>query len=108
MFYTFLTTNNKHGITGHVFEQRFFDERISTLLSMLKVSRYIHLNPVKAGMVSNPESYRWSSYRQYYHISNARLLDFFSGNEQEKRKQYHAFLYIEEDEIQSEEFLITL
>eukprot|EP00130_Batrachochytrium_dendrobatidis_P008615 XP_006683490.1 hypothetical protein BATDEDRAFT_93252 [Batrachochytrium dendrobatidis JAM81] len=29
--------NNKHGITGHVFEKRFFDERISTNLSMLKI-----------------------------------------------------------------------
>ncbi|RDW18806.1 transposase [Oceanobacillus arenosus] len=105
--------NNKHGVTGHVFEKRFFDERILTSLSMLKVSRYIHLNPVKAGMVRDPENYQWSSYRQYYHVSDSSLLnpnivlDSFPGNEKEKRKQYHEFLNMEDDMIQSEQFSIT-
>ena len=31
-------------------------------------SRYIHLNPVKARMVSNPEDYKWSSYRRIINL----------------------------------------
>jgi hypothetical protein len=31
----------------------------------VELSRYIHLNPVKAGMVSKPEHYQWSSYQSY-------------------------------------------
>lgn len=33
--------------------------------NLLELSRYIHLNPVRARMVSRPEAYRWSSYRSY-------------------------------------------
>jgi len=32
---------------------------------LLELSRYIHLNPVRAGMVKRPEAYRWSSYPSY-------------------------------------------
>jgi putative transposase len=32
---------------------------------MMELSRYIHLNPVRAGMVAKPEEYPWSSYRDY-------------------------------------------
>ena len=35
---------------------------------MLTVIRYIHNNPVKAGMVQEPEEYRWSSIHAYYGI----------------------------------------
>lgn len=34
----------------------------------LQTSRYIHLNPVKARMVSNPEDYKWSSYRRIINL----------------------------------------
>jgi hypothetical protein len=33
----------------------------------LEVSRYIHLNPVRAGIVKRPEDYVWSSYPGYHH-----------------------------------------
>ncbi|WP_164667814.1 transposase [Virgibacillus doumboii] len=90
--------NTKNGLTGHVFEKRYFDKIINTELSMLEVSRYIHLNPFAAGMVTRPEDYRWSSYRYYLHTSRAPMLNMevvlgcFSGNGEEKRRKYREYV----------------
>ncbi|MFZ3578049.1 REP-associated tyrosine transposase [Virgibacillus sp. DJP39] len=90
--------NTKNGITGHVFEKRYYDSIINSKQGMLEISRYIHLNPVKAGMVRTAESYQWSSYHYYLHmlshqmVSMNLILDCFSGNEMEKRKKYQEFV----------------
>lgn len=39
---------------------------------MLQVTRYIHRNPVEAGLVSRPERWRWSSYAGYVDPSRAQ------------------------------------
>ncbi|WP_047981801.1 REP-associated tyrosine transposase [Ornithinibacillus contaminans] len=96
--------NTKNNLTGHVFEKRYFDRLINTDLAMLRVSRYIHLNPLKAGLVETPESYRWSSYRLYLHTSGHSMLnvnavlDCMDGNALEKRQKYQEFVN-EEKEI---------
>ena len=36
---------------------------VKDVVYFLQPSRYIHLNPVNAGMVENPEDYPWSSYQ---------------------------------------------
>ena len=53
--------NNKYDYTGHVFEGRYTSCLIEDERYFLEVSRYIHLNPVKAGMVTAPQDYRYSS-----------------------------------------------
>lgn len=58
--------NTRYRLTGHVFEKRFFDKVIYSEEGMIKVSRYIHLNPIKANMVEKPEDYPWSSYSLFY------------------------------------------
>ena len=55
--------NHRYGYKGHVFEGRYKSCLVQTDEYFLQTSRYIHLNPVKAGMVFRPEEYRWSSYR---------------------------------------------
>ncbi|WP_449355421.1 REP-associated tyrosine transposase [Virgibacillus natechei] len=97
--------NTRHNTTGHVFEERFYDRMIASDYGMLKVSSYIHLNPVEAGMVDSPETYPWSSYPFY--VSNASqgnlqlnintILDIFPGNELEKRRRYKEFLADEDN-----------
>lgn len=57
--------NKRHDLNGHVFQGRFGSRLIETRGYLLDVSRYIHLNPVEAEMVSRPEDYPWSSYRSY-------------------------------------------
>jgi REP element-mobilizing transposase RayT len=50
---------------GHLFGGRFYSTLVDTDAYLLEVTRYAHLNPVRAGLVSRPENYRWSSYRSY-------------------------------------------
>lgn len=54
--------NNKYQLTGHLFESRYTAQIIEDDRYFLEVSRYIHLNPVKARMVREPLAYEYSSY----------------------------------------------
>lgn len=58
--------NRKYGRSGHVFQGRYGSECVENDDYMLTVIRYIHNNPVKAGIVQEPEKYRWSSIHAYY------------------------------------------
>ncbi|MDF9408837.1 MAG: Transposase IS200 like protein [Pelotomaculum sp. PtaB.Bin013] len=58
--------NLKYQRTGHVFQGRYASECVEDDGYLLTVIRYIHNNPVKAGMVRKPEDYCWSSIQAYY------------------------------------------
>ena len=55
--------NKRHGRVGHVFQGRFKEQIVQRDDYLLALSRYIALNPVRAGLVARPEEWRWSSYR---------------------------------------------
>jgi putative transposase len=57
---------------GHLFQGRYRAEMIEDESYYWTVSRYIHLNPVRAGLVERPADWRWSSYPGYARAS-ARL-----------------------------------
>jgi REP element-mobilizing transposase RayT len=57
--------NTRHQRVGHVFQGRFRSRLIDTDNYLLVVSRYVHLNPVRAELVSRPADFPWSSYRAY-------------------------------------------
>ena len=57
--------NLRHGRRGPLFQDRFRSEPVEDDAYFIAVLRYIHQNPVKAGMTATPESYRWSSYSSY-------------------------------------------
>lgn len=57
--------NVKHKRAGHLFQGRYKAILVDADAYAGELSRYIHLNPVRAGMVDMPEKYTWSSY-QYY------------------------------------------
>ncbi len=54
--------NNKLGRTGTLWEGRFRASIIDSDTYLLACYRYIETNPVRAGMVAHPGSYRWSSH----------------------------------------------
>jgi putative transposase len=58
--------NWKYSTTGHLFQDRFKSENVETDKYLLTVVRYIHQNPVKAGIVNQVDEWRWSSCRGYY------------------------------------------
>ena len=57
---------------GHLFQGRYRAEPIEDESYYWAVSRYIHLNPVRAGLVERPAEWRWSSYPGYARVA-ARL-----------------------------------
>lgn len=63
-FYT-RSFNKKCGFIGHLFQGRYRSILVEKEVYLLEVSRYIHLNPVRAGIVKRPEDFRWTSFRAY-------------------------------------------
>ncbi len=57
--------NYSYARTGTLFEGRFRSSLVREDEYFLACLRYIELNPVRAGMVSDPGEYRWSSYRAH-------------------------------------------
>lgn len=57
--------NAKRKRAGHLFQGRYKAILIEADQYLVELSRYIHLNPVRAGVVSSPEEYPWSSYGAY-------------------------------------------
>lgn len=57
--------NLKYSRTGHLFQNRYKSEPVENEGYFLTVLRYIHQNPVKAGMVKDMAHYKWSSYHSY-------------------------------------------
>jgi putative transposase len=55
--------NRTHGKVGHTFQGRFKDQIVQRERYLLALLRYIALNPVRAGLVSRPDEWEWSSYR---------------------------------------------
>jgi len=54
--------NARHGRTGTLWEGRFWSSLIDSERYVLACSRYIDLNPVRAGIARMPGEYRWSSF----------------------------------------------
>ena len=60
-----LTFNRRHERTGHLFQSRHEAKLCLTDTYLTALIRYIHLNPVRAGLVSKPEDWAWSSCRSH-------------------------------------------
>ncbi len=98
--------NYRHGYTGHLFEGRYKASLLEDERYFLEVSRYIHLNPVKAAMVREPLAYDYSSYRLFVNQKNnetQRKLDkciedlvdtsrVLSGFRNNTKEQYRMFV----------------
>jgi len=67
--------NRKYDRTGHLFQARFKSEVVETDNYLFAVLRYIHQNPLKAGMIMKLEDYIWSSYCEYLGLSDDHYVD---------------------------------
>ena len=50
---------------GELWQERFFDRALRTVRVYHEKVEYIHLNPVRRGLVKKPEDWKWSSMREY-------------------------------------------
>jgi len=57
--------NWKYKRSGHLFQDRYKSEIVENDRYFLTVLRYIHQNPVKAGIEKDIKKYPWSSYKEY-------------------------------------------
>jgi REP element-mobilizing transposase RayT len=57
--------NNRHGRTGHLFQGRFKSILVENEAYLMRLSFYIHRNPLRAGLVQRLADYPWSSYKAY-------------------------------------------
>jgi putative transposase len=55
--------NRRHDVDGHLFQGRFHSPLVTSDEHLVELSRYVALNPVRAGLVRDPVDWRWSSYR---------------------------------------------
>lgn len=57
--------NNRHHVSGHLFQGRFKSIVIQNDAYLMQLSYYIHCNPLRAKMIERLIDYDWSSYRYY-------------------------------------------
>ena len=70
-----LYVHKKYQRVGHIFQGRFRSILVEKDTYALELTRYIHLNPVRAWMVQVPAAYRWSSYHAYLRNDSTSLVD---------------------------------
>lgn len=86
--------NNKYNYEGHLYQGRYRSEIINNDAYNLQTSRYVHLNPVKAAMVTEPLKYKWSSYDVYMGyreddlIKTDKILGYFKNYDKQLYKEY--------------------
>lgn len=90
--------NRKYARVGHLLQGRYKGIVVEKDAYLVALSRYIHLNPVRAQIMDRPERYAWSSYRGYVGKSKeapwveyAWILSQFGHNTHEARQGYRAF-----------------
>lgn len=87
------------GRVGHVFGERFHSELCEEESYRMELVRYIHMNPVKAGLVADPTDYRWSSHRAYlglefipWLVTEPILESFGEPADSSRRQRFHEFV----------------
>ncbi len=81
--------NWRHGYTGHVFERRFYSGVIDSNAHFLELSRYVVLNPVRAGLCRHPKEWAFSSFGG---VPTPRLLDQFGRDPNRARTRFETFV----------------
>ena len=92
-------SNRRHNRSGHLFQGRFKGILVDKDAYLLELSRYIVLNPVRAGMVEMPSQWPWSSYRAMMGDAPAPkwlaidgLLSQFGADPSGAREHYQRFV----------------
>ena len=90
--------NQKHQRVGHLLQGRYQSILVDKENYLLELSRYIVLNPVRAGIVENPKDYRWSSYQgtsgdqKIPGLFSDWILSQFGEEKKKASRRYQAFV----------------
>ncbi|MGH7884355.1 MAG: transposase [Thermodesulfobacteriota bacterium] len=92
--------NKKHSRVGHLFQGRYKAILIDKENYLLELSRYVHLNPVRANIVEKPEDCKWSSYRGFIkneekeYVEYSWILSNYGKDKKQSKNGYRK--YVEE------------
>lgn len=91
--------NRKYQRNGHLFQGRFKSILVDADEYLKQLSRYIHLNPVRANLVEHPDEYKWSSYstitgktKEPAWLESAWLLSQFGTKRKQAITNYKKFV----------------
>ena len=90
--------NRRHGFVGHLWQGRFRSPAVDVEAYFLSCARYIERNPVRAGLITVPREYEWSSCRAYALGAPDPLLSYnvwyreLAQNEQGRQQRWREFL----------------
>ncbi len=91
--------NRCHGRLGPLMQGRYKSVLVENAGHWGEMSRYIHLNPVRAGLVERPENWFWSSYRAYHRpalrpewLDCGTVLGEFGKDDKTARRAYRKFM----------------
>ena len=90
--------NRRHRRVGHLLQGRHKAILCQSERYLSELVRYIHLNPVRAGIVSRPEDYKYSSHRAYLGLEPAGIVDVdpvlrhFGASKEVARERYRKFV----------------
>ena len=102
--------NKKYGKMGHLFQGRYKSILIQDGIYFIRLLRYIHRNPIRAGIVTSLEDYQWSSHNSYIQQSLISWIttDFglskFKNNQFGELSEYTRFV----SEIEDKDELMEL
>jgi len=92
-------SNRRHKRVGHLFQGRYQGILVDQRSYLLELSRYVVLNPVRAGWVDHPAEWSWSSYWAMLNpekkpdwLSTDQLLSQFSKERPEAVRRYRQFV----------------
>jgi len=101
--------NESYGRTGTLWEGRYKSALVDTERYLLICYRYIELNPVRAGMVTHPADYPWSSYR-HNAIGQSNLIltphdkyNQLGATDKERKDNYQALFEAHLSELELDE-----
>ncbi len=104
------TFNIRYKKSGHLFQGRYKAILCMRDAYLLELSAYLHLNPVRAGLVDDPMDYRWTSYGAYVKAEEDGLVDTgfvlaqFSRNRGSAMRGYERFVRDRMDQGHRREF----
>ncbi len=90
--------HRKYKSVGHLFQGRYKAILCQQEKYLLELVRYIHLNPIRASLVKNPDEYKWSSHYAYLDylnqpfVSKNFVLKMFSFDEFTAKNLYRQFI----------------
>src|SRR5437773_4061213 len=90
--------NRRHQRVGHLFQGRHMAILCQSDRYLSELVRYIHLNPVRAGMVNSPELYKYSGHRAYLGLEPAGIVNIdpvlrhFGTQKRLAREAYEQFV----------------